>query len=216
MRLGRVSIPLASIAVLAVQLALVGSIAVRYLYQRSNCPRVWVRTETYDPVGLLRGRYLSVQLLVNGCQSTLPSAEDIVMPRDTNGVPTGKRYTVRKGIVWPLQFSARLKVDGNRLLAIRVPESEESYVGQRVIAGPGSACDAMRLLEPVPFYLPEHAKVPAPVFPGHWDVQEYRWVSDAPNLPEIWMEVTVPPTGPPRPIQLALKQDGAWTPLAFQ
>jgi hypothetical protein len=30
------------------------------------------------------------------------------------------------------------------------------------------------------------------------------------------MEVTVPPKGPPRPLQLALKKDGAWKPLAFQ
>ena len=33
---------------------------------------------------------------------------------------------------------------------------------------------------------------------------------------ELWIEVTVPPDGPPRPIQVALKQDGVWKPLAFQ
>jgi hypothetical protein len=30
---------------------------------------------------------------------------------------------------------------------------------------------------------------------------------------ELWVEVTIPPMGPPRPIQLALSKDGAFTPL---
>ena len=57
----------------------------------------------------------------------------------------------------------------------------------------------MRLDEPVDFYIPEHAQSPIPVKQGD----------------ELWIEVTVPPKGPPRPTQLALKQNGAWKPLAF-
>jgi uncharacterized membrane-anchored protein len=213
-KVGKLSIPLASIVVLAVQLALVCSIAAKYLYQRSTCPRVWVRTVAYDPESVMRGRYLSVQIPVDGCQSTLPSAEDMVMPRDLNGVPTGKRYTIRIGILQP-QFKARLKVDGNRLLAVRVPESEESYVGQWVTVAPGLACDAMRLQEPVDFYLPEHAQDPTPAHRSHWDIERQQWILD-PNAPELWVEVTVPPQGPPRPIQLALKENGVWKPIAFE
>jgi hypothetical protein len=214
MKFGKLSIPLASIVVLAVQLALVCSIAAKYLYQRSACPRVWVRTVAYDPNLPMRGRYLGVQLPVDGCQSTLPSAEDVVMPRDINGVPTGKRYTVRNGFVPPFLFKARLKVDGSRLLAVRVPESEETYVGQWVTARPGSSCDDLRLQEPVNFYLPEHVKDPTPARRSHWDTQQMRWIVD-PNAPELWVEVTVPPNGPPRPVQLALKENGVWEPLAF-
>jgi hypothetical protein len=213
MRLGKLSIPLASIVVLAVQLALVCSIAAKYLYQRSACPRVWVRTVAFDPEGVMRGRYLSVQLPVDGCESTLPSAEDMVMPRDMNGVPTGKRYTISTRSVSPLSFKAHLKVDGNRLLAIRVPENEETYVGQWVTAAPGSSCDAMRLQDQVNFYLPENAKDPTPTRHGHWDVQKMQWIAD-PNAPELWIEVTVPPIGPPRPVQLALKENGVWKPIA--
>jgi len=69
-----------------------------------------------------------------------------------------------------------------------------------VTASPGSSCDNLRLDQPVDFYIAEHAAIPTPVKPGQ----------------ELWIEVTVPPKGPPRPIQLALKQDGAWKPLAFQ
>ena len=53
-----------------------------------------------------------------------------------------------------------------------------------------------------------------------------RWTSTSPSTrgarcrcksrQELWIEVTVPPKGPPRPMQLALKQDGVWKPLAFQ
>jgi hypothetical protein len=58
----------------------------------------------------------------------------------------------------------------------------------------------MRLDEPVDFYIAEHAADPTRLKPGQ----------------ELWIEVTVPPQGPPRPLQLALKQDGVWKPLAFQ
>ena len=48
-----------SIVLLVIQLALVSSIAAKYLYQRAHCPRVWVRTAAYDPEMVMRGRYLS-------------------------------------------------------------------------------------------------------------------------------------------------------------
>ena len=58
----------------------------------------------------------------------------------------------------------------------------------------------MRLAQPVNFYIPEHAADPTRLKPGQ----------------ELWIEVTVSPKGPPRPLQLALKNNGAWKPLAFQ
>ena len=187
-----------SLVVLAIQLALVSSIAAKYLYQRWSCPRVWTRTVAYDPELVMRGRYLSVRLIVDGCQSTLPSAEDMTMPRDKDGVQTAKRFSIRAE--QPVRFPARLKVEGNKLVAIRIPESDESTQGVMVEAVPGSSCEDLRLDMPVDFYLAEHAANPTPVGAGK----------------ELWIEVTVPPKGPPRPVQLALKDGGAWRPLAFQ
>ena len=187
-----------SLVVLAIQLALVSSIAAKYLYQRWSCPRVWTRTVAYDPELVMRGRYMSVRLIVDGCQSTLPSAEDMTMPRDKDGVQTGKRFSIRAE--QPVRFPARLKVEGNKLVAIRIPESDESTQGVMVEAVPGSSCEDLRLDMPVDFYLAEHAANPTPVGAGK----------------ELWIEVTVPPKGPPRPVQLALKDGGAWRPLAFQ
>ena len=186
-----------SIALLVVQLTLVSSIAAKYLYQRWTCPRVWTQAATYDPELLLRGRYLSLQLVVDGCKSTLPSVKQAVVPRNFDGSAKGG-YSI--AAPRPFQFPAQLKVEGNKLAAIRIEDPVYNPAGTMVDAWPGSSCDAFRIHLPVDFYVAEHAALPTPLQPGQ----------------ELWIEVTVPPNGPPRPIQLALKQDGAWKPLAFQ
>ena len=198
MKLGGLRVSAASVALLLVQLALVCSIAAKYLYQRWTCPRVWTRTVAYDPELLMRGRYLSLQLTVDGCQSTLPSAKQATFGRNVDGSATQSPYTIAApGLV---QFPAKLIVKNNTLAAVRLPASETPEKGEMVSAIPGSSCEQMRLGAPVNFYLAEHAKSPLPAGAGA----------------ELWIEVTVPPKGPPRPIQLALKQNGQWQPLAFQ
>jgi hypothetical protein len=146
----------------------------------------------------MRGRYLSLHLTVDGCQSTLPSAKRANFPRDVNGAAVQGQYAIRgEGNV---EFPAELKVANNQLLAIAIRDGEKDRVGRRVTAPPGAPCGEMRLVDPVNFYLAEHARSPLPLASGA----------------ELWIEVTVPPRGPPRPIQLALKQAGRWEPLAFQ
>jgi hypothetical protein len=188
----------ASIALLVIQLAIVSTVAAKYLYQRASCPRVWTRTAAYDPALIMRGRYLSLQLTVDGCGSTLPSAKDAQFPRSINGDPGGRTFSIRAAdTVW---FHAKLAVKDNKLIAIRVPDSDTSMATQTIAGTSGSSCDQMRLAQPVNFYIPEHAADPTRLKPGQ----------------ELWIEVTVPPKGPPRPLQLALKNNGAWKPLAFQ
>lgn len=188
----------ASIVLLLIQVALVSTVGLKYLYQRSTCPRVWTRASAYDPTLIMRGRYLSLQLTVDGCGSTLPSAKNARFPRNFNGTPSSPNFSVSSpNTLW---FQARLAVKNNKLIAIRVPESDTSASTQNVSATPGAPCDQMRLSEPVDFYVSEHADDPTRLKLGQ----------------ELWIEVTVPPTGPPRPLQLALKEDGAWKPLAFQ
>jgi uncharacterized membrane-anchored protein len=198
MKLAKISFSGTSIVLLLIQLALVSTIAAKYLYQRAACPRVWTRAAAYDPEMVMRGRYLSLRLTVDGCQSTLPSALHATFPRNADGTtkPTGFHVNWQGAV----RFRAKLKVENNRLLAIRIPEADQSSKGVNVTAWPDSSCDAMRLDQPVDFYIAEHAADPTRLKPGQ----------------ELWMEVTVPPQGPPRPLQLALKDNGAWKPLAFQ
>lgn len=186
----------ASIVVLVIQLAIVSSITAEYLYQRWTCPRVWVRTVAVDPELPMRGRYLSLQLIVDGCQSTLPSAKDVRFPHDVKGAVTRGPYVARASAT----FRADLKVVSNRLAATYIRDDQDGTLGQEVSLWPGAACDSMRLDAPVDFYLPEHASDPSRLEPGQ----------------ELWVEVTVPPEGPPRPIQLALKDNSAWRPLTIE
>jgi hypothetical protein len=143
----------------------------------------------------MRGRYLSLRLEVDGCQSTLPSAKGAVFARNINGEAIRGPYSVRATAI----FHADLKVVNNRLTAILIRDDQNGTLGQEVSVWPGAPCDAMRLDVPVDFYIAEHAQSPLPLKPGQ----------------ELWIEVTVPPKGPPRPLQLALKDNSAWKPLAF-
>jgi hypothetical protein len=61
---------------------------------------------------------------------------------------------------------------------------------------PGQPATAT-ISEPVLFFLPEHAKDP--------------WLDSRGG--ELWAEVTLPVSGPPRPIRLAIKRGEAFTPL---
>ena len=53
------------------------------------------------------------------------------------------------------------------------------------------------LREPVAFFIPEHVPDPSRRSTGE----------------ELWVEVSVPRSGPPRPIRLAVKKNGVLTPL---
>jgi hypothetical protein len=187
-----------SVALLLIQLAIVSTITAKYLYQRLTCPRVWTRAVAYDPRLPMRGRYLSLQLVVDGCQSTLPSAKAATFPRDINGAVRAGPYSIRP--VQPVRFPADLKVKDNQLQAIWIQDEEKQASGLTVEAPPGAPCQDFHLATPVDFYIAEHATDPSSLKHGQ----------------ELWIEVTLPPKGPPRPIQLALKDNGAWKPLAFQ
>ena len=187
-----------SIALVVIQILIVSSVALKYLYQRATCPRVWTRAAAYDPSLVMRGRYLSLQLLVDGCGSTLPNARAAQFPRTSDGMPRGNAFSIRSAdTVW---FQAKIAAKDNKLIAIRLPDSDIRSSAQTVAARPGSPCDEMRLSVPVDFYIAEHASDPTFLKQGQ----------------ELWIEVTVPPKGPPRPLQLALKDNGLWKPLAFE
>jgi hypothetical protein len=197
MKIGRVTLSAASLALLIFQLAIVSSIAAKYWYQRWTCPRVWTRAAAIDPQLPMRGRYLALQLTVDGCQSTLPSAKDANFPRDFSGAVKPGPYIVRPNAV---DFFATLKVANNTLVAVRNEGTEDSTAGQEVIGTPGSPCNQMRLASSTDFFISDTAQSPLPLQPGQ----------------ELWIEVTVPPKGPSRPIQLALKDNGTWKPLEFK
>jgi hypothetical protein len=90
--------------------------------------------------------------------------------------------------------NADLMVRDGALIA--VPNDEGQTAVQAIIGQE----DRAQLTVPVAFFIPEH--VPDP--------------SMRPAGEELWVEVTVPAKGPPRPIQLGVKKDGTIVPLGLR
>ena len=156
------------------QLALVASLAAKYAMDRARLPRVWVQTVAYDPNLPIRGRYLSVRLRV--------STEDVYgSPWNFSGEMGNVTLNVRDG----------------HLVAKPANHPTGLHVSQRTI---NRGAQVTALMEPVAFFLPEHAMDPSVGSAGE----------------ELWIEVTVPKTGPPRPIQLAIKRGDSFTPLGLK
>ena len=182
----------AALVLLGIQLALVLSIAGKYLYERKTRPRIWVRTAPYDPGTPLRGRYLALQPVVDAC----------ALPRDEGHF---ERYDLAPGSShpgawrWDVTFVAE---DGHltpRFQPGRLPEGTST-----IRLASNAPCERARVNEPllyfIPDSLPDHAPTLFPPPAGH----------------ELWVEVTVPAAGPPRPIQLALSGSDGFKPLELR
>jgi hypothetical protein len=182
-----------SIVLMLVQLAIVASVAAQYMFQRATSPRVWTRADALESQTAVGGRYVRLQLTVDGCQSTLPSAKAAEFPRDFAGSATQGKFGLRAGSM----FRADLEVQDKRLVAINVVGDETGRKGQQVMADPGSPCDQMQLWPPLEIYA------------GGQAAELSRSNADQ----ELWVEVTVPKEGLPRPIQLAVKDHGVWRPI---
>lgn len=90
-------------------------------------------------------------------------------------------------------FLSRLEVQGDRLVAVE-DQAGKHWATQRNC---GKA-KCWQLTDPLAYFIAEHGDDP----------------SRRPAGETLWVEVTVPPTGAPRPIRLGVKKDGTLTPLA--
>src|SRR5262249_56665093 len=82
----------------AVQVGLVASLGAKLLYDRATRPRLWTRAAPYDPNLPIRGRYVSLQLVVE---------------------PRSRRET-KPGTVYQPSRSVSLRVERERLVAERI------------------------------------------------------------------------------------------------
>lgn len=90
---------------------------------------------------------------------------------------------------------AELRLENDRLVAVPAAEGK----GLRVWLRTRDGATVADLAEPIDYFIPEHAEDP----------------SRRPAGEELWVEVTVPRKGPPRPIRLGVKKNGILTPLAL-
>jgi hypothetical protein len=175
-----------AIVLLAVQAVLVLSIAGKYLYERKVCPRVWVRAAQYDPNLPMRGRYLALALTVDACGLPQHAAHHFGPPvQSVLGDDTPRQWRVRP-----------VAQDG-KLVPVLAGETDRPELTDELTLWRNRSCNRAVLGKGVEYFIADTAKGPFPLKKGE----------------ELWVEVTVPPVGPPRPIQLALSKDGAFTPL---
>jgi hypothetical protein len=162
------------LVLLVVQVVLVLSIAGKYVYERKVYPRVWVRTVQIDPELPFRGRYLTLRLAVDSCS----------LPRGTAN--TEMVYGSSKVAAW--RWTVRPVSREGKLLAEVPPEGTRPELTQELRLLPGQPCERAALSESVDYFIGDRAKSLFPLKGGE----------------ELWVEVTVPSVGPPRPIQLAV------------
>jgi len=109
-----------------------------------------------------------------------------------------KPITLPDGRTWvepTTPVAVTLTVQGDKLVAL--PANRSDHHARELIRD-GETIAALH--EPLAFFIPEHAIDP----------------SIRPRGEELWVEVSVPRNGPPRPIRLGVKKDGQLTPLALR
>jgi hypothetical protein len=157
------------LVIAVVHVALVASLGAKLLYDRATQPRVWALSAPYDPNLPIRGRYVSLQV--------------VVVPREIPETKPGATPQVRP--------SVRLTVEGDRLVAYPHPQErgyDPSDLHVQFVARGGATVAILD--QPVAFFIPEHIPDPS------------RRAGDE----ALWVEVTIPKKGPPRPIRLGVKQ----------
>lgn len=128
------------LVIAVIQVCLVASLGAKLLYDRSMQPRVWVNAAPYDPDLPIRGRYVSLQLIVEprGIQEPKPGAK------------------------WQPPQAAVLRVENERLLAEAKQEDVPySTSGVRVRYAKVGDDKVTVLVEPVAFFIPEHVPDPS-------------------------------------------------------
>jgi hypothetical protein len=113
-------------------------------------------------------------------------------PVDPNLPVRGRYLSLRLQVDAPEKMTAgfaKLSIQNGRLSAT------PAGGGVVIFRAPGAGAS---IAEAVPFFISEHAKDPSLVRKPH---------------EELWVEVSVPTEGVPRPLRLGIKKDGVITPL---
>jgi hypothetical protein len=100
--------------------------------------------------------------------------------------------------VWKWRVKPEAK-DG-RLMAVPAGDDARPELTQDLIQSVNQPCARAVLSPSADYFIGDRAKSPFPLKPNE----------------ELWAEVTVPPSGPPRPIQLAISSDAGFKPLVIR
>jgi hypothetical protein len=159
------------LAIAVVHVSLVAVVGGVLLYERNALPSVWALTTGVDPVLPIRGRYVSLNLVVE------PRGE----------LPEASAEPVRMEIV-----GATLSVEDGRLVATVLPPVEAvdtfGWRGQAIQRRDTPAGPVWATVEAIAFFLPEDAPDPTRLKPGQQLWAEVTVPHDGPPRP-IRLEV---------------------------
>jgi hypothetical protein len=122
-----------------VHVSLVAALGAKLLHDRATLPRVWVRTAPYDPNLPIRGRYVSLRLVVD--------------PHGIAEPEPGKGWQAPQAVV--------LRVDNGRLVADLKQNSSYSSDDLHVRYAQVGDEKVAILDERVAFFIPEHVPDPS-------------------------------------------------------
>jgi uncharacterized membrane-anchored protein len=137
---------------------------------------------------------LGAKLLID--RATRPRVWARTAPIDPNLPIRGRYVRLRIEVATDIPKPAgpvELSVRDGRLVATPASGSSHLYVQEARRAGTGVTI----LSQPLAYFIPEHIRDP----------------SIRSSAEELWVEVTVPKRGAPRPIQLGVKKNEVLTPL---
>jgi hypothetical protein len=199
---------IAGVLLAVVQIGIVGSLGAKLLWDRARYPHVWVKTASYDPNLFIRGRYVSLQLVM----PLEGLSEDKLMNTYTQ---TGDknfygnvRLEIRNDelVAVPDKSGKFLAFQSSRQVKLETPKTDCPKYNQY-------ACDyetvyitdekgrpVVTFNHPSLFFIPENAADP----------------TRRPAGEELWVDATITPHGIPRPIRLGVKKDGKITPLNLE
>lgn len=134
----------------AVHVGLVASLGAKLLYDRETLPRVWARSAPFDPNLPIRGRYVSLRLVVE--------------PHGTQEPDQTKN--------WQPLSSVILRVEGERLVAEENRQKHDYAPSDLHLQFIQRRDEKLAVLDkPVAFFIPEHLHDPSRRLPG-----EELWV----------------------------------------
>ncbi|NTV73436.1 MAG: hypothetical protein HGA66_04435 [Holophaga sp.] len=176
----------------ALQVVLAASLGGKLLLDRASRPRFWVKTLPVDPDAPIRGRYVSlrVELPMKG------TVRVAAMPTGLFGEEDKAKGILRYQMIRLVPEAQVL--NGELAPAPAGPDPGfHSATLRRKGDDPAMAPWVAQLDEPLAYFIPEHVPDPSRRGPGE----------------ELWVEVTLPRKGPPRPIRLGVKRDGVIVPI---
>jgi hypothetical protein len=167
--------------------AIVASLGGKLMIDRASYPRVWARTAPVDPNLPIRGRYVRLRL-----EAVIGEGLELG-GQETAGEAAGPGRTARQA---PANVRVRLAAIDDELVAL--PEAGQA--GLWAQARSRDDVEVAVLTTPLAFFIPPDVADPSRREAGE----------------ELWVEVTVPPRGAPRPIRLGVRENGVLTPLELR